>query len=172
MEEIWKPIPGYEGKYEVSNQGRVKSIARTRIGKNGSIVPVAEKILKGKSDKDGYIEYALCTGHHKKMKFYRAHRLVAMAFIPNPDNLPQVNHMDEDKTNNRVDNLEWCDNSYNVRYSIYKQSAPVYCDNILYPSVKECIRQTGIDIHHKIKEHKGGIEFKGHMFYYPSYPLH
>lgn len=148
--EIWKDIPGYEGKYQVSNYGRVKSIARYRKGSYGSIVFVPEKILKGKVDKDGYIEYALCTGEHKKMKCYRAHRLVAMAFIPNPLNLPVINHKDECKSNNRVENLEWCDYSYNRNYGTMpdKFNYPIVYDGDTYASIKECERLTGKDHRH------------------------
>lgn len=120
MVEIWKNIKGFDDKYQVSNLGRVKSVSRTRKGKNNSIVFVPEKILKGKYDKDGYIEYALCTGKHKQLKFYRAHRLVAEAFIPNPNNLPHVNHINEVKDDNRVENLEWCTSQYNTFYSSAK----------------------------------------------------
>lgn len=90
--EIWKDIEGFEGKYQISSMGRVKSLERFRKSKLGSLAFVNEKILKGKIDKDGYVEYALCTGKHKQAKYYRAHRLVATAFIPNPNNYLIVNH--------------------------------------------------------------------------------
>ena len=101
--EVWKDIDEYEGLYQVSNLGRVKSIGYKK-----------ERILKPGRDKDGYLFVSLCKNH--KIKYCRIHRLVALTFIPNPNNLPEVNHKDEDKTNNRVKNLEWCDHKYNNNY--------------------------------------------------------
>ena len=108
MEE-WKSIPGYEGLYEVSSYGRVKSLERYKSN-NGGIQLIKEKILKPHNTKKGY----LTVQFHNKI--FKVHRLVAQAFIPNPDNLPMVNHKDEDKTNNNVDNLEWCTAKYNSNY--------------------------------------------------------
>ena len=105
MEEIWKDKKNYEGRYQVSNCGRVKSLNYHRMG--------FEKILKTKVDKDGYLTVML----NNPRKTFRVHRLVAEAFIPNPDNLPQVNHKDENKQNNVVTNLEWCDVKYNNEYN-------------------------------------------------------
>lgn len=104
--EIWKEVEGYEGLYEVSNFGRVRSLGNDKTRKT--------KILKAGERKDGYLQVGLCK--NKKQKIFRVHRIVAQAFIPNPLNLPEVNHKDEDKTNNRVENLEWCSRKYNVNY--------------------------------------------------------
>ena len=109
-EEIWKPIEGYEGLYEVSNTGRVRSIDRYDSRNHFR----RGRILKLSYDTVGYLIVGLHSNGKKKT--YLVHRLVAPAFIPNPDNLPQVNHRDEDKTNNRVENLEWCDSKYNLSY--------------------------------------------------------
>lgn len=103
--EIWKDIEGYEGLYQVSNWGRVRSLW---FGK--------EKMLQPVKHKNGYLFVSL--GRKKTISI---HRLVAEAFIPNPDNLPQVNHRDENKENNNVDNLEWCDSKYNNNYGTHNK---------------------------------------------------
>ena len=138
MREEWRDIKGYEGKYMVSNLGRVKSLNYSNTGKEG--------ILNARDNGKGYLRVILWKdGKDKK---YRINRLVAQAFIPNPDNLPEVNHKDEDKTNNRVDNLEWCSRQYNIEYSqgkavigINKVSGLI----VEFPSASEASRQTGIN---------------------------
>ena len=106
-QEEWKPIPGYEGLYEVSNYGRVKSY---QLDSNGKI------LSPGNTGKDGsgYCFVNLCKDGKVKPRII--HRLVAEAFIPNPNNFPQVNHMDECKENNYFGNLEWCSPAYNISY--------------------------------------------------------
>ena len=105
MEE-WKDIKGYEGIYQISNKGRVKTLGNNRR---------KEKIREGIEDNTGYKRISLYK--NRKEKKYSIHRLVAQAFLPNPDNLPVVNHKDENKLNNNVENLEWCTQEYNVNYS-------------------------------------------------------
>ena len=105
MKEIWLNIEGYSN-YMISNYGRVKSLNYRRTGK--------EKILSLKKDKKGYYYITLCK--NGECKTFKVHRLVAKAFIPNPNNYPQVNHKDENPSNNCVENLEWCTNEYNLNY--------------------------------------------------------
>lgn len=119
--EIWKDIPNFEGLYKVNNTGDILSL-------------YTNKILKPSKHKDGYLLYNL----HKDKKSYlvTGHRAVALAFIPNPENLPLINHKDEDPSNNNVDNLEWCSHLYNNLYSNNgkrsgdKTSIKVYCYDI------------------------------------------
>lgn len=108
MEEIWKDIVGYEGLYQVSNLGNVKSLNYS--GRKG-----VEKVLTPK--KNSYGRLWVILHKHGKGKPMQIHRLVAMMFIPNPDNLPQINHKDENPQNNNLENLEWCTLHYNLMYT-------------------------------------------------------
>lgn len=110
MQEIWKDIKGYEGLYQISNLGNVKSLnyRNTRVKKN----------LTPKINKDGYLWVELRKNTIPKPLL--VHRLVGMEFIPNPNNYPEINHKDENKANNNVENLEWCTRTYNVLYSLDK----------------------------------------------------
>ena len=103
---IWRDIEGYEGLYQVSNEGRIKSLKRHHVRN--------DRILKQSKDKDKYKRVDLRKDNVSAIK--RVNRLVAKAFIPNPNNYPVVNHKDENKENNSVDNLEWCSISYNNDY--------------------------------------------------------
>lgn len=121
MEEIWKDIPEYEGLYQISNLGNVKSLQREiKCECNNQYkyfnmkYTISEKVLKGRKDKDGYLIVHLCK--NSRHKNYKIHRLVAEAFIPNPYNLPQINHINENKKDNNANNLEWCSSKYNANY--------------------------------------------------------
>ena len=121
MQEIWKDIPGYEGYYQVSNQGVVKALERTYKQFNGltgnyNYRVYHEKVMFVEEDKDGYLKTRL-SKDGKQKKFF-VHRLVAMTFIPNQENKPEVNHKDGIKKNNGSENLEWVTTSENQRHAI------------------------------------------------------
>lgn len=103
----WINVEGWEGFYQVSNSGMVKSLPRKYAG-------TKERLLKLNINKDGYCYVIFAKGRVRK--HYLVHRLVANAFLDNPNNLPHINHKNEDKTDNRVENLEWCDAFYNTHY--------------------------------------------------------
>lgn len=118
---IWKPVVGYEGLYEVSNTGLIKSLNCYNYKE--------PRIMKLGHRPDGYLSVGLSKNNVTKTKV--VHRLVAEAFIPNPDNLEMVNHKDEDRANNNVENLEWCTRSYNQVYSmnLHPERKKVFGDN-------------------------------------------
>lgn len=140
MEE-WRDIEGYEGLYQVSNEGRVRTLDRTIEFVDGRIYKFKSKILSLTPDKDGY----LAVGFSIKGKTItkKVHRLVAQAFIPNPNNYPIINHKDECKTNNFVENLEWCDCKYNLNYGTNPERISQRVRNNEYSSKK--IVQIGDD---------------------------
>lgn len=115
MEEIWKGVNNFEQYYEVSNYGRVKTLARN-VWNRFSYVLRPERIMNQDTDRYGYKGVCIHVGEYKKR--HTVHRLVAEAFIPNPNNLPEVNHKDGDKQNNNVENLEWVTGSENIRHAI------------------------------------------------------
>lgn len=138
MREVWENVRGYNGDYKVSNFGNVKSLKHWNG--NGDI------LLKQHLSKKGYKIVFLSKGSFVKTS--TVHRLVAEAFIDNPNNLPQVNHINENKTDNRVENLEWCTAKYNMNYGtrterqVAKNSRPVRCveTGVVYPSIAEAAR--------------------------------
>ena len=108
--EVWKDVVGYEGVYKVSDKGNVYSVRRvSSIGRR-----IGGRVLKPAPSTGGYLQVQLCKNGKVKSKLI--HRLVAEAFIPNPKKLPEVNHKDENPSNNELSNLEWCDAGYNVNY--------------------------------------------------------
>lgn len=117
--ELYVPVKGYENIYEVSNLGNIRTLDRNVIYKNGTTHFYKGIYKKQSKDKDGYSIVKFNKNNIRKHK--KVHRLVAEAFIPNPYNLPCINHKDEVKTNNRVENLEWCSVKYNNNYGTVKE---------------------------------------------------
>ena len=161
--EIWKDIKGYESIYQVSNLGSVKRVSTGRI-------------LKGGTDSMGYRVVSLRKNPTQKTK--TVHRLVAEAFLPNPDNLPCINHKDENKQNNRVDNLEWCTYSYNNTYGTHlKRRSEKRCKKVRqydlngnfikeYVGLVNAQKETGINrnnitsVSNGKRNHAGGYKWK------------
>lgn len=130
MEEEWRDIKGYEGYYQVSNLGRIRSLDRIILKINGHTERRKGQLMSQVYDKDGYLTVGLRKDRRKIT--YGVHRLVANAFIQNPYNLPEVNHKDENKENNNIDNLEWCTTKYNINYgtaidrrTLYDKTRPI-----------------------------------------------
>ena len=159
--EFWKDIIGYEGSYQISNLGNIKSIGRNIKYSNGIVVPYREKLLNGFVSTSGYKAIDLYK-NNKRKKFY-IHRLVAETFIDNPLNKPEINHINENKLDNRVENLEWCTSSENnlagtvieranetrkMKKTAFKKVA--MCDlndNIIqiFDSIEIAVKETGIN---------------------------
>lgn len=159
--ETWKPVKEFEGVYEVSNLGNVRKLAYDIHFKNEKVRHVKTHNLKPLLQNSGYYRVALLPKGRKNKLFKSklVHRLVAEAFLPNPQQLPYVNHKDENKLNNNVENLEWCTQSYNMTYNNVnkriadklKGRAPRNCIRVVdtasgqvWPSKEECYRSTGI----------------------------
>lgn len=121
--EIWKDIKGYEGKYMVSSLGNVKTLRREYISGLGLVKYTEERLLTQHQSYNGYMRVSLCSDGKVINKL--VHRLVAEAFNPNPYGLPQVNHKDEDKTNNIYTNLEWCSQEYNNEYGTRNERSAI-----------------------------------------------
>lgn len=132
MKELWKALSGYEGYYEVSNKGNVRSVDREVVGSDNKRYFYRGRLLKQHPDRVGYMRVALTKD--KRTSWRSVHRLVAQAFVPNPSNLPEINHKDENKSNNSADNLEWCDRNYNVRYGLYAEKMSSAMTNNKYNS--------------------------------------
>ena len=123
IEEEWRDIEGYVGIYQVSNLGRVKSLDRMRTTKTGRKSFIKGRVITPEKSKDGYVSIKLNNNGMSKKKIL--HRIVAKAFIPNPENKPYVNHIDYDRTNAKASNLEWCTPKENVHHSRHRMYNPV-----------------------------------------------
>ena len=170
MEE-WKEVKGYEGLYEISNHGRVKSVDRMSHGKH-----IRDKILKGGMFSNGY-PY-VCLRKKEINKNHLIHRLVAVAFLPNPHNLPEVNHIDGDKSNNSVENLEWCNRSYNLEHAVkiglvesqckIRRSVTVKRGEkiVTFKTMKDCAAFFGFKkgwLQNQIRKHGCNFNYKGYV---------
>lgn len=180
--EIWKDIPNYEGLYKVSNLGRFISLKREVVGNNGGKYEIKDRIFYGNLNKhNGYLYIHL--SKNGKGHVFRAHKIVALVFIPNPNNYPIINHKDENKQNNRADNLEWCDCKYNLNYgNSRKKLSTSMVKNIgvkviqkdkngnliaIYDSIQEASRTTGVPnqninkvVHQKYNKGRNGKYYK------------
>lgn len=164
MEEIWKDIKGFEGKYQISNIGNVKSLEREVRNTNNSTRIVKERILKLQNNPHKYKMVAMSKESY--IKPFVTHRLVATAFIPNPENKPCVNHINGIRWDNRVENLEWCTHKENTRHMIdvlgFRKTAEMIENSAktkrkkvinedtgqVYESVKSCAIDLGISRHY------------------------
>lgn len=162
MEEIWKPVVGYEEYYEVSNTGRVRTIPRIVYTNNGGYINIGRAIKTPMLHYKGYLQVRLKVNNRPKTFF--VHRLVAESFIPNPNGYKYVNHIDEDKTNNSVENLEWCSALYNNLYGSRlskisnklrgrraHNSIKVMYNGVEYPSLSDAAKANNTTIY-KIKK--------------------
>lgn len=148
--EIWKPVKGYEGYYEVSNLGNVRSVDRVVVYSNGAKHSYKGTILSTRPNSAGYTTVRLSINQDRVNHF--VHRLVAEAFLPNPNNYPQVNHKDENPKNNALENLEWCSATYNINYGNRNKSTrrPIvrlslegdYIDS--YDGIRQAARELGL----------------------------
>ena len=167
---MWKDIAGYEGDYQVDECGNVKSCERDTHGKH-----INEKIIHGGMYSNGY--RFVCLRKDGKSSNKSIHRLVAMCFVPNPNNLPLVNHIDGDKLNNHASNLEWCDAKQNLHHAVKMGLSPDWCrikrkvtvkqgEHItLFETMKDCAKFFGFKkgwLHNQIRKHGCIFSYKGY----------
>lgn len=158
--EIWKSIDGYVGLYEISNMGRVSSLNDNRGRVREDAIILKPVVIGHKPDN---VYYAVNLYANKVPKQHSIHRLVANAFLENPDNLPFVNHKDEETFNNQVENLEWCTPQYNQEYSLSKETYRFKDPEGLVVEIKNLrkfARERGLNHSHMYQVHLGN--YKSH----------
>lgn len=177
--EEWRPISGYEGEYDVSNYGRVRSRGFIQEAVNGRRILMKPRLLTQQKTKDGYMRIEISKqGRQKK---FAVHRLVANAFIPNPENKPQVNHIDSDRANNKAENLEWVTASENsihgYKYGFFnpdptkminaRKKPVIRSDGKVFPSAVDAAKDAGLSdcglqwhMKHGTKVKKNGLFYK------------
>ena len=151
-QERWLPL--IEGEYDISSHGRVKSLERTYINAIGQLMPLKQRILRPTLNSFGYLRISLNFDGAQKTE--KIHRLVALVFLDNPNNLPEVNHKDGNKQNNCSSNLEWCDRPHNIRHALTNSLIKTKLDEDDVVSIREKARQ-GTPLR-KIAEEYGLVE--------------
>lgn len=173
--ERWKPVVGFEGYYEVSDWGRLRSLDRQIVTRSGKQKPYKGKIISLHHHVTGYVMAILHKNRFKKTA--KIHRLVAEAFIPNPEGKPDVNHLNGIKDDNRLENLEWATASENILHAIhvtqtmkYKQASGVLCVQedtrrvMMFPSIRRTVDYLQIPKHWLLYHMERGTPFRGYYF--------
>lgn len=181
MEEVWKDVKGYEGYYQVSNLGNIKSLERIieNSGTRTGYYKIKERILKPRENKSRNGYYELSLRKDGKEKRFKVHRLVACAFIENPYNKPEVNHIDGNKSNNYASNLEWTTSKENKEHawniglnnSNHKKK-PIKCNenNMCFESVVQASKELNCDRRCIFRVLKGEVKnIKNMTFSYITY---
>ena len=181
MEEVWKDVKGYEGYYQVSNLGNIKSLERIieNSGTHTGYYKIKERILKPRENKNRNGYYELSLRKDGKEKRFKVHRLVACAFIENPYNKPEVNHIDGNKSNNCVFNLEWATSKENKKHAwniglnnSNHKKRPIKCNenNMCFESVVQASKELHCDRRSIFRVLKGEVKnIKNMTFSYITY---